>query len=138
MASNRKRPDHEAYSASVSPTNSKMMTERERELARKNMKPMERSTPLPKKIEASESAFGITFSRGPMQSLTEEDCEIEVLKTILNREAYLDRLLKIVRTVSRKFKPEVADSVELVRVATLDVVDAIVRWREAKVSTVHH
>ena len=97
------------------------------------MKSMERSAPLTSEIGATESAFGITYSSGLMKSLTGEDCEIEVLKSILNREAYLDHLISIVRTVSKKFKPEVADAVELFRVATLDVLEAIVRWRAMKV-----
>jgi len=60
--------------------------------------------------------------------------EFEVLKTILNREGYLNRLLAVSKSVGRKFKPEVADIIDLIRASSLDVVDAIVRWREAKVS----
>ena len=56
-----------------------------------------------------------------------------MLKAVLNREAYLVRLKSISRTVSRKFKPEIADIIDLIRAATLDVLENIVRWRSAKV-----
>lgn len=60
--------------------------------------------------------------------------EFNVLKSILNREGYLTRLKQVARTVGKKFKPEVADVLDLVRAATLDVIENIVRWRELKVS----
>eukprot|EP00605_Chrysophyceae_sp_TOSAG23-4_P000095 GSChrysophyteH1.ASY1.ANO1.100.1 assembled CDS len=65
-------------------------------------------------------------------NLEEGKAELEVLKAILNREGYLNRLQRSARTVNKKFKPEVADILDLVRAATLDVVECIVRWREAK------
>jgi hypothetical protein len=58
--------------------------------------------------------------------------EYEVLKAVLNRENYLNRLQQVARTVGRKFKPEVADMLDFVRAASLDVVDLIVRWRDIK------
>lgn len=76
---------------------------------------------------------GITISEevGPAR---DSAAELEVLKAILNREGYLTRLKQVARTVGRKFKPEVADVLDLVRASTLDVVDMILRWREAKAS----
>ena len=56
-----------------------------------------------------------------------------VLKSILNRESYLDKLYSVVRTISKQFKPEVADFLDLVRVSTIDVIEAIIKWREIKV-----
>lgn len=76
---------------------------------------------------------GITYSVEVEGSVDEGRAELDVLKCILNREAYIARLIHSSRTVSKKFKPEIADLLDFVRVATLDVVDAIVRWRETKV-----
>lgn len=76
---------------------------------------------------------GLTFSAEPNGNAEESIAELEVLKAILNREAYLARLVKDAATVSRKFKPEIADVLDLVRASTLDVVESIVKWREAKV-----
>ena len=61
-----------------------------------------------------------------------DDIEIDLVKAILNRESYLSRLKDVVITTSKKFKPETADVLDLVRAATLDVVDCIVKWRNAK------
>ena len=61
-----------------------------------------------------------------------DDIEIDLVKAILNRESYLGRLKDVVVTTSKKFKPETADVLDLVRAATLDVVDCIVKWRNAK------
>lgn len=68
---------------------------------------------------------------------TDSELEFAVLKCILNREGYLTRLASVAKSVGRKFKSEVADILDLVRASSLDVVDAIVRWREAKVSLVY-
>ena len=65
-------------------------------------------------------------------SVAEGKAELEVLKAILNREGYINRLTRSSRSVNKKFKPEVADILDLVRAASLDVIEAIVRWREAK------
>ena len=77
---------------------------------------------------------GLTFSAEPSGNPAEGLAELEVLKAILNREGYLARLANSARSVSRKFKPEVADILDLVRAASLDVVEAVVRWRDSKVS----
>ena len=61
-----------------------------------------------------------------------DDIEIDLVKSILNRESYLLRLRDVVVTTSKKFKPETADVLDLVRAATLDVVDCIAKWRNAK------
>ena len=61
-----------------------------------------------------------------------DDIELDLVKAILNRESYLARLKDVVVTTSKKFKPETADVLDLVRAATLDVVDSIVKWRNAK------
>ncbi|CAM9224005.1 unnamed protein product, partial [Ectocarpus fasciculatus] len=74
----------------------------------------------------------MTFSAEPAGEAAEGLAELEVLKAILNREGYLARLIKSARTVSRKFKPEIADIMDLVRAASLDVVEAVVKWRDAK------
>ena len=76
---------------------------------------------------------GLTFSAETSGSPEEGIAELEVLKAILNREGYLTRLEKTASTVSRKFKPEIADIVDLVRAASLDVIESVVKWRECKV-----
>jgi hypothetical protein len=76
---------------------------------------------------------GITVSVEEKGDTKDGSAELEVLKAILNREGYLNRLKQVARTVGKKFKPEVGDVLDLVRAATLDVIDMIVRWREVKV-----
>lgn len=73
-------------------------------------------------------------------TISEEDAnngaanaEYEVLKAIISREQYLVRLQEAVRTVNKTFKPEVIDVIDLVRMASVDVVEKIVLWRESKV-----
>jgi hypothetical protein len=59
--------------------------------------------------------------------------QVGVTKAILNREGYLNRLFQCVKTVNKKFKVEVAVLLDLVRAASLDVIECIISWREAKV-----
>ncbi|RYH01485.1 hypothetical protein EON65_48345 [archaeon] len=107
------------------------------------MKPMARNLPaLPAKypmhIVQSRShgttgkETGLTFSveENPNQAAS---AEYEVLKAIVSREQYLIKLHLAVRTVGKTFKAEVADSMDLVRMASLDVIERIQVWREAKV-----
>ena len=76
----------------------------------------------------------VTFSAGSMGvSNFTEPLELEVLKSILNREAYLVRLQSLSRKSSSTFQSEVADMVDITRSATLDVVENLVIWRQAKV-----
>lgn len=84
---------------------------------------------------ASHEKSGITFSVEEKGNSADAKAEYEVLKSILNRESYLTRLHSVVRTVGKKFKPEVADVLDLVRAASLDVIDSLLKWREVKVST---
>lgn len=75
---------------------------------------------------------GITFS---FEKPTDEDAakaERDVLRSILLRESYLERLRNVVRTIAKKFKPEVADVLDLIRSASLDVVETIEAWRKLK------
>jgi hypothetical protein len=75
---------------------------------------------------------GITFSMEERSNPEEGMAEYEVLKAILNRENYLNRLQQVARTIGRKFKPEVADVLDFVRASGLDVIDLILNWRETK------
>ena len=104
--------------------------------SRRGMQPMEWIAELSqKKVNSYDISTGVTFSTETKDNnQTVEDLELEVLKAVLNREAYLARLKSMSRTVSRKFKPEIADIIDLIRAATLDVLENVVRWREAKVS----
>lgn len=74
---------------------------------------------------------GLTFSEESGDNETSA-AEYEVLKAIIVREDYLTRLLLVARTVAKKFKPEVADLLDLVRISSLDVIDAIENWRNIK------
>ena len=96
------------------------------------------SFPLPKSIVPNTSLenSGITFSIEPKNNAAEGQAELEVLKCILCREGYLRRLHESAKTVGKKFKPEVADILDLVRAASVDLIEAIVRWREVKVCIV--
>ncbi len=76
---------------------------------------------------------GITESSEEQSGSKDGSAELEVLKAILNREGYLNRLKQVARTVGKKFKPEIADVIDFVRAATLDVIEMIIRWREVKV-----
>lgn len=77
---------------------------------------------------------GVTISSEPSGNAAEGQAELEILKAILNREGYLVRLFKTVRTVQKKFKPEIADIIDFVRISTIDVVEAIEKWRHIKVN----
>ena len=54
--------------------------------------------------------------------------ELEVLKAILLREGYAERMRKLLRRPG-KISPETIDLLELLRLASVEVVEAIVRWR---------
>lgn len=77
-------------------------------------------------------AAGITYSVEPRGNAQEGQAELDVLKTILNREGYLTRMSKAIKKVEKVFTPEVADIMDLIRVASLDVVEAIEKWRSTK------
>ena len=105
------------------------------------MKNMDRPASAPQKEQIPKhqvqneygASGGVTISSEPSGNAAEGQAELEVLKAILNREGYLVRLYKTVRTIQRKFKPEIADIIDLVRNATIDVVEAIEKWRNIKV-----
>jgi hypothetical protein len=107
-----------------------------------SMKTMERPLkPSPEKFPKhvvpnnTIGAAGLTYSVENEGAEKDGIAEFDVLKSILNREGYLSRLFRVARTVGKKFKPEVADVLDLVRASSLDVVEAILRWREVKVQT---
>jgi hypothetical protein len=75
----------------------------------------------------------LTFSAEVDGNAREGKAELEVLKAVLNREGYLARLQDTARLINKKFKPELADMIDFVRAASLDVIDAIVKWRDIKV-----
>lgn len=66
---------------------------------------------------------------------SESAAELEVLKSIISREGYLNRLINVTKTVKRKFKPELCDLIDFVRACTLDVVNAIEKWKKLQVQT---
>jgi hypothetical protein len=75
----------------------------------------------------------ITISAEPSGNVAESETELEVLKAILSREAYLPRLAKVVNKMEKKFKPEIADLLDLIRISTVGAVEAILSWRKVKV-----
>jgi hypothetical protein len=106
-----------------------------------SMKNMDRPSSAPEreqfpKHQVQNETFldsGVTFSSEPRGNAAEGQAELEVLKAILSREGYMTRLFKLIRKVEKKFKPEIADIIDLIRVATFDVVEAIQKWRSIKV-----
>ena len=54
------------------------------------------------------------------------------MKAILTRERFLNLLQANARTVGKKFKDEVAENLDMVRAASIDVVNEILKWRETK------
>jgi hypothetical protein len=75
---------------------------------------------------------GLTFSVEKSSETPAAQAEYEVLKAILSRENYLSRLHDAVRTIGKKFKPEVADILDFVRTSSLEVIQAIQNWRAVK------
>lgn len=75
---------------------------------------------------------GVTFSGEDVSKEKAAEAEFEVLKSILLRENYLERLYQLVRTIAKKFKPEVADVLDLLRNSSVDVVEQIENWRKIK------
>lgn len=56
--------------------------------------------------------------------------ELEVLKAVMAREAYLERLQRQAKGMTKRFQDEVADTLDLLRVASVEVVEAVIAWRE--------
>lgn len=110
------------------------MTTSMKNMARPTTAPEKEMVPKHQVHNQNFATSGVTVSSEPNGNAAEGLAELEVLKTILNREGYLVRLFKTVRTIQKKFKPEIADIIDLVRTATVDVVEAIESWRQIKVS----
>ena len=75
---------------------------------------------------------GVTFQRA--QS-TDPATELEVLKTILLREGYLKRLQHAARRRGGQtaLRADVIDLLDLIRTATVEVVESIAKWRRTLV-----
>jgi hypothetical protein len=75
---------------------------------------------------------GVTFQRA--QS-TDPATELEVLKTILLREGYLKRLQHAARRKGGQtaLRADVIDLLDLIRTSTVEVVEAIAKWRRTLV-----
>ena len=81
------------------------------------------------------SEMPITFASEVGGSAVEGGAELEVIKCIINREGYLKRVKDDFKGMGRDLRPELVDSLDFYRIATVDVVNAIEKWREAKLST---
>jgi hypothetical protein len=90
------------------------------------------STIRNREVNNTKVSSGITFSSEKENEEEASAAELQVLRSILLRESYLEKLQQVVRTVGRKFKPEVADALDLVRSATVDVIEMIEKWRKVK------
>lgn len=53
-----------------------------------------------------------------------------MLKAVMGREAYLERLQRQAKGMTKRFQDEVADTLDLLRLSSVEVVEAIVAWRE--------
>jgi hypothetical protein len=102
----------------------------------------EMSRPIKRAIEkfpkqtvnvTSNGSLGITFSLENEDKNQHADAELQVLKSILSREGYLARLKSLARTVNKKFNQEISDVLDMLRAASLDVIENIIKWREIKV-----
>lgn len=106
--------------------------------------------PMPRKLTSVESKYskntiqsqskwkdaddggGMTYSIEENAESSAAKAEYDVLCAILSRESYMQRLEAVVRTISKKFKPEIADILDLVRSSSLDVIELIKKWRTIK------
>ena len=75
---------------------------------------------------------GLSFSVEQKGETTEGLAELEVLKSILNREGYLSRLFNVTQKMGKHFDAEVADMIDFIRTATIDTIEKIVLWRNSK------
>ena len=82
-----------------------------------------------------DNTSGMTISTETPDDKSAMQAEYEVLRSILCRENYLERLHQVARTIGKKFKSDIADILDMVRAATLDVIDNILKWRKVKVSS---
>lgn len=73
---------------------------------------------------------GITFQKLPTADPANE---LEVLKTILLREGYLQRILQMTQRPNFTVNSEIVDLIDLTRLCTVEVVEAIVKWRRGMV-----
>jgi len=77
---------------------------------------------------------GITFSR--VQSADPAQ-EMEVLKTILLREGYLQRIRQMTDQTNFAVTSELVDLLDLLRLCTVEVVESIMKWRRGLVRVAH-
>ena len=78
-------------------------------------------------LSTSTSTGGVTFQAAHS---TQPEHELEVLKSILLREGYLERLRRMGAAAgSAGLRGECVDLLDLLRVSSVETVDAITRWR---------
>src|SRR3546814_101496 len=79
-------------------------------------------------IEWAQHSVGAT--RHGIGSATATELELEVLKAVMAREAYLERLQRQSKGMTKRFQDEVADTFDLLRLASVEVVETVMAWRE--------
>lgn len=81
-------------------------------------------------LNTSTKSGGITFQRANASS-SDPVTEMEVLKNIILREGYLEKLRVIVHQEKQRtlLRHEVIDLLDLLRVSTVECIEAIVKWR---------
>lgn len=84
------------------------------------------------RLKDKDDIGGMTFSIEEDGDGAAARAEYDVLCAILSRESYLQRLEQVVKTINKKFKPEIADILDLIRSSSLDVIELIKKWRVLK------
>lgn len=74
---------------------------------------------------------GITFQQASSSHSSDPSTEMEVLKNIILREGYLEKLRFIFKKEKERtlLRHEVVDLLDLLRVSTVETVEAIAKWR---------
>lgn len=81
----------------------------------------------------SSATGGVSFQTA---EATDPAQELEVIKTILLREGYLKRLQSLAKKQASEggaVRPDLVDLLDLMRVASVEVVESIVKWRRGLV-----
>ena len=80
---------------------------------------------------------GVTFSQfaEAREETVNPGAELNVLKAVLLREGYLRRLVELGKESTRTLSPGLGDLLDIVRISSVEVVEAISEWR--KVSSLH-
>lgn len=65
---------------------------------------------------------------------TNPEAELDVVKAVLLREGYIQRLQQLIKRPAASVAPELVDLLDLYRLSSVEVVEQIGKWRQAQVS----